>query len=145
MTGRSALVVNSLAGEAPPTKTREESMKSTLLFALALFAAPSFAATPAEMAIKQAVGNIEKQPSHYPHYNALAMAYARRARETSDAQFYAKAEETVQKSFAIAPDNFDGLKVETFLQLERHEYARALEAPLSSIRKFPTMCLSMAT
>jgi tetratricopeptide (TPR) repeat protein len=33
----------------------------------------------------------------------------------------------VRKSFAIAPDNFEGLKVETFLQLERHEYARALE------------------
>jgi len=30
-------------------------MKSTLLFALVLIAAPSFAATPAELAIKQAV------------------------------------------------------------------------------------------
>jgi tetratricopeptide (TPR) repeat protein len=102
-------------------------MKSTLLFALAVFAAPSFAATPAEMAIKQAMGNIEKQPAYYSHYNALAMAYARRARETADTALYAKAEEAVRKSFAIAPDNFEGLKVETFLQLERHEYARALE------------------
>ena len=103
-------------------------MKSTLLFALAVFAAPSFAATPAEMAIKQAMGNIEKQPAYYSHYNALAMAYARRARETADTELYAKAEEAVRKSFAISPDNFEGLKVETFLQLERHEYARALEA-----------------
>jgi tetratricopeptide (TPR) repeat protein len=99
-------------------------MKSTLLFALAVFAAPSFAATPAEMAIKQAMGNIEKQPAYYSHYNALAMAYARRARETADTGLYAKAEEAVRKSFAISPDNFEGLKVETFLQLERHEYAR---------------------
>jgi tetratricopeptide (TPR) repeat protein len=103
-------------------------MKSTLLFALAVFAATSFAATPAEVAIKQAMGNIEKQPSNYSHYNALAMAYARRARETADTALYAKAEEAVRKSFAIAPDNFDGLKMETFLQLERHEYARALAA-----------------
>jgi len=103
-------------------------MRSTLLFALAVFAAPSFAATPAEVAIKQAVGDIEKQPSYYSHYNALAMAYARRARETADSGLYAKAEEAVRKSFAIAPDNFEGLKVETFLQLESHEYARALEA-----------------
>jgi tetratricopeptide (TPR) repeat protein len=80
------------------------------------------------MAIKQAVGDIEKQPSYYSHYNVLAMAYARRARETADSGLYAKAEEAVRKSFAIAPDNFDGLKVKTFLQLERHEYARALDA-----------------
>ena len=103
-------------------------MKSKLLFALAITAAASFAATPAEMAIKQAVGDIEKQPSYYSHYNVLAMAYARRARETADSGLYAKAEEAVRKSFAIAPDNFDGLKVKTFLQLERHEYARALDA-----------------
>jgi tetratricopeptide (TPR) repeat protein len=56
------------------------------------------------------------------------MAYARRARESSDTGLYAKAEEAVRKSFAIAPDNFEGLKVETFLQLERHEYGRALAA-----------------
>ncbi len=103
-------------------------MKSTLLFTLVLLAIPSFAATPAELAIKHAAANIESQPSYYPYYNDLAMAYARRARETSDAQYYAKAEETLRKSFAIAPDNFEGLKVQTFLQLERHEYARALES-----------------
>jgi tetratricopeptide (TPR) repeat protein len=102
-------------------------MKSTLLCALALFAAPSFAATPAEMAIQQALGNIAKQPAHYPYYNALAMAYARRARETADAAFYAKAEESLRKSFAISPANFEGLKVETWLQLGRHEFASALE------------------
>jgi tetratricopeptide (TPR) repeat protein len=112
-------------------------MKSTMLFALAAFAAPSFAATPAEMAIKQAVGNIEKQPSYYSHYNALAMAYARRARETADTALYAKAEEAVRKSFAIAPDNFEGLKVETFLQLERHEYARALEGAAKLNKRVP--------
>jgi tetratricopeptide (TPR) repeat protein len=103
-------------------------MKSTLLFTLALFVAPSFAMTPAEQAIKQASANITAQPSHFQYYNDLAMAYARRARETSDGQFYAKAEETLRKSFAIAPENFEGMKVAAFLQLERHEYARALES-----------------
>lgn len=102
-------------------------MKLTLLFTLALFAAQSFAATPAETAIKQAIGNIEKQPSHYPYYNTLAMAYARRARETSDVQYYAQAEETLRKSFLLAPDNFEGLKVEAWLQLGRHEFSKALE------------------
>jgi tetratricopeptide (TPR) repeat protein len=103
-------------------------MRSIKLFTLALFAASLFAATPAEQAIRQAAADIEKQPAHYAHYNALAMAYARRARETADGQFYAKAEEALGKSFAIAPDNFEGMKVRTFLQLERHEYAGALES-----------------
>jgi tetratricopeptide (TPR) repeat protein len=102
-------------------------MKSTLIFTLALCAASLFAATPAEQAIRQAAESIEKQPAHYPHYNTLAMAYARRARETSDVQFYARAEEALRKSFAIAPDNFEGMKVETLLQLDRHEYAGALQ------------------
>jgi tetratricopeptide (TPR) repeat protein len=56
------------------------------------------------------------------------MAYARRARETSDAQFYARADETLRRSFAIAPGNFEGMKVEALLQLERHEYASALQS-----------------
>jgi len=103
-------------------------MKSTLLFTLMLCATLSFAATPAEQAIKQAAANIATQPSHYPYYNDLAMAYARRARETSDAQFYARADETLRRSFAIAPGNFEGMKVEAFLQLERHEYAIALQS-----------------
>lgn len=112
-------------------------MKSTLILALAVLAAPAFAATPAEKAIKQAAGDIEKQPSYYSHYNALAMAYARRARETGDAGLYAKAEDAVRKSLAIAPDNFEGMKVETFLQLERHEYAHALEAATKLNQRVP--------
>ena len=76
-------------------------MRPTLLFTLPLLACLSFAATPAEMAIKQATASIEKQPDHYPYYNSLAMAYARRGRETSDVEFYSKADETLQKSFAI--------------------------------------------
>jgi len=102
-------------------------MKTTIAFLTILFAAQSYAATPAEMAIQQATANVAKQPDHAPYYNSLAMAYARRARETSDVAYYAKAEETLTKSFAITPDNFEGLKIKTWLQLGRHEFANALE------------------
>lgn len=102
-------------------------MRRLLLLTTALFAVRLFAATPAETAIKQAVGDIEKQPSYYPYCNSLATAYVRRARETSDAAFYAKAEEALRRSFAIAPGNFEGLKIETGAQLGRHEFVRALE------------------
>jgi len=102
-------------------------MKPTLFLTLALFAVPVFAATPAELAIRQATLEIAQQPDFAPFYNALATAYARRARETADPQFYTKAEETLKKSFALAPDNFEGLKVKAWLCLGRHEFANALE------------------
>ncbi len=92
-----------------------------------LLASVSFAATPAEIAIEKAEADVAKHPEHAPYGNALALAYARRARETSDALYYAKAEETLKRSFALAPDNYDGMKAKTVLQLGRHEYAQALE------------------
>jgi tetratricopeptide (TPR) repeat protein len=88
---------------------------------------PAFAATPAETAIRKAQEEVAKRPDYSPSYNALAMAYARRARETSDVAFCAKAEETLKQSFAIAPDNYEGLKVRTWLLLGRHEFAQARE------------------
>jgi len=88
---------------------------------------PAFAVTPAELSIRKAQEEIAKRPDHYAYYNQLAMAYARRARETSDVQFYAKAGETLKKSFALSADNYEGLKVKTWLLLGRHEFAQARE------------------
>jgi tetratricopeptide (TPR) repeat protein len=102
-----------------------------------LLASAAFAATPAETAIQKAQVEISKHPDHAPYYNALAMAYARRARETSDVQFYAQAEETLQRSFAIAPDNYEGLKTQAWLQLGRHEFAKALETATKLNQKTP--------
>ena len=84
--------------------------------------------TPAENAIRKAQAQIAKQPDHVPYYSALAMAYARRARETSDVAFYQKAEETVDQALKLAPDDFETLKVRAWLLLGRHEFAKALEA-----------------
>src|SRR5437763_1495720 len=87
--------------------------------------------TPAEVSIRKAQERIAAQPNHYPWYNALAMAYARRARETSDTSFYAKADDVLKKSFEISPDNFEGLKVKTWLMLGRHEFSRARELAMT--------------
>jgi tetratricopeptide (TPR) repeat protein len=97
----------------------------------------AIAATPSEIAIEKAQAAIVKNPNHAPYYNALAMAYARRAREVSDVQFYAKAEEALQRSFAVEPDNYEGLKTEAWLQLGRHEFAHALETATELNRKTP--------
>jgi len=102
-----------------------------------LFTTVGFAATPAETAIEKAKAEIARHPDHAPYYNALAMAYARRARETSDVQYYAKAEETLGRSFALAPDNYEGLKTQAWLQLGRHEFAKALETATRLNRRTP--------
>src|SRR6516164_5459316 len=86
------------------------------ILTILLFTTVAFAATPAEMAIDKARADVAKHPDHAPYYNVLAMAYARRARETSDVQYYAKAEETLQRSVALAPDNYEGLKTLAWLQ-----------------------------
>jgi tetratricopeptide (TPR) repeat protein len=102
-----------------------------------LLTAAAFGATPAETAIEKAQADIAKHPDHAPSYNVLAMAYARRARETSDVQYYAKAEETLKRSFALAPDNYDGLKTQAWLELGRHEFAKALATATKLNLKVP--------
>ncbi|HJT90284.1 MAG TPA: tetratricopeptide repeat protein [Bryobacteraceae bacterium] len=98
---------------------------------------PRISLSPAEISIHKAQEQIAQKPDHYPYYNALAMAYARRARETSDVAFYGKAEETLKQSFALAPDNYEGLKVKAWLLLGRHEFALALEAARDLNRRMP--------
>ncbi|MDP8991153.1 MAG: hypothetical protein M3N41_13860 [Acidobacteriota bacterium] len=93
--------------------------------------------SPAEISIQKAQEQIAKQPDHVPYYASLAMAYARRARETSDVAYYAKAEETLQRSFKVAPDNFEALKVQAWLLLGRHEFAKALEAATALNQRVP--------
>jgi len=102
-----------------------------------LLATVAFAATPAETAIERAQAKIAAHPDHAPYYNELAMAYARRARETSDVHYYGKAEETLRRSFALAPDNYDGLRTQAWLELGRHEFAKALQTATKLNTKTP--------
>lgn len=112
----------------------------TVLASVAVCAQPAQTATPrspAEISIQKAQEQIAKHPDHAPYYSSLAMAYARRARETSDVSYYAKAEETLQRSFKIDPNDFETLKVKTWLLLGRHEFAKALEAATVLNKRVP--------
>ena len=93
--------------------------------------------SPAERTMAQAKKLIEKNPKDFEAYNALALALSRRARETSDVSFYAQAEEALQKSFAISPDNFDGQRIHVWLLLGKHEFAAALDAAKKLNQKTP--------
>jgi tetratricopeptide (TPR) repeat protein len=93
--------------------------------------------SPAERGMAQARNLIEKNPKDFEAYNALALALSRRARETSDVKFYTEAEETLQRSFEISPDNFDGRRIHVWLLLGKHEFAAALEAAKKLNQRMP--------
>jgi tetratricopeptide (TPR) repeat protein len=93
--------------------------------------------SPAERNMAQARKLIEKNPNDFEAYNSLALAFSRRARETSNVVFYTQGEEALQKSFSISPDNFDGQRIRVWLLLGKHEFAAALEAAKELSRKLP--------
>jgi tetratricopeptide (TPR) repeat protein len=93
--------------------------------------------SPAERTMAQATKLIEKNSKNFEAYNALALALSRRARETSDVKFYDMAEEALQKSNVISPNNFDGARIHVWLLLGKHEFAAALQAAKPLNEKMP--------
>jgi tetratricopeptide (TPR) repeat protein len=93
--------------------------------------------SPAQHSIAAAQKLLDKNPKDFEAYNALALALSRRARETSDVSYYAQAEEALQKSFAISPDNFDGRRIHVWLLLGKHEFAAALNEGKALVKKMP--------
>lgn len=110
---------------------------TSLAIAAQTQAAPGTQLSPAEQSMATAQKLIEKNPKNYEAYNALALGLSRRARETSDVKFYSEAEAALQKSFAIAPGNFDGERIHVWLLLGKHEFATALPAATKLNKKMP--------
>jgi len=112
-----------------------------MLAAAALFAQSNLSVdgklSPAEQSMAVARKQIEKNPRNFESYNALALAQSRRARETSDVRFYNDAEETLQKSFQLSPDNFDGKRIGVWLLLGKHEFAAALAEATKLNKRMP--------
>lgn len=81
----------------------------------------------AEQRIAEAERFIARHPDRADGYNALALALARRARETADSAFYERAESALERSFAAAPANYEGRKARVWVLLGRHEFGRAYE------------------
>lgn len=84
-------------------------------------------ATPGDRQLRAAQGMIEHQASSPGGYNLLAAAYMQKARESGDFSFNVKAEEALGRSFKVAPDNYDALKLRAKLLLSYHRFAEALE------------------
>jgi tetratricopeptide (TPR) repeat protein len=82
--------------------------------------------TPADLRIKAAQNKIKLSPNEPDGYNLLASAYSQKARETGDFSLNARAEEAITSSLAIAPDNYDALKLRAKILLTYHRFADAL-------------------
>jgi tetratricopeptide (TPR) repeat protein len=117
-----------------------KSFAIALIFALVAstaFSEDPKSPSPAERSIAQARRLIEKNPKNFEAYNALALALSRRARETSDVNYYTQAEEALRQSFAISPDNFDGARIQVWLLLGKHEFAAALDRAAKLNKRMP--------
>jgi hypothetical protein len=79
---------------------------SVLLAGGLLLATLSPNATPAERRIAAAETAIAREPGSVRPQVDLAMGLARRARETSDPAFYAKADETLGRALEQTPDDY---------------------------------------
>ncbi len=84
-------------------------------------------ATPADRQVIAAEGVIERQPNAPKGYNLLAVAYMQKARETGDFGFTARADAAIERSFEVAPDNYDAIKLHAYLLLSYHRFREALE------------------
>ena len=70
---------------------------------------------------------IKRAPSEPDGYNLLCAAYIQKARDTGDFTFNAKAEKALNHSFAVAADNYDGIKLKATLLLTYHRFGETLE------------------
>jgi tetratricopeptide (TPR) repeat protein len=93
--------------------------------------------TPAEQAAAAARAVIERDPGVADGHNQLALALARRARETSDPEHYREAERAITRALAIAPGNFESRKLRAWVLLGRHEFQQALDLAMSLNREMP--------
>ncbi|MBI4527705.1 MAG: tetratricopeptide repeat protein [Deltaproteobacteria bacterium] len=93
--------------------------------------------SPAEQKIAQARRAIAANPNDYQAHNALALALARRARETGDPAFYDHAEAAIRDASRLMPDNLDSEKLSIWVLLGKHDFAKALDRARALNKKVP--------
>ena len=93
--------------------------------------------SPAERNMAESQSLIRDKPAQYSGYNLLTTALVRRARETSDARYYAQADEYVKKSLQLAPNNFDTKKIQVSILLGEHEFPAALDLAKALNKQVP--------
>jgi tetratricopeptide (TPR) repeat protein len=100
-------------------------------------ARPSVGPSRAEQSIAEAQKAIAANPTQYQGFNLLAAAFVRRAEENSDASFYSSAEAAIQKSWQLAPDNFETERLRISILLGEHDFQTALDAAQKLNQRVP--------
>jgi tetratricopeptide (TPR) repeat protein len=129
---------SSLTSLWPPVETRRghslpfsPGMAPVIAALFCLLTAPGQTApaivSPAGQAVAAAQQAIEREPQNYQNYNNLALAFIRRAKETTDAAFYDAAQDAVKKSLRLSPGDFETRKLQVSIFLGRREFAQALK------------------
>lgn len=125
----------------------------TVLTTLALCCACAFAPaqaddTPAERAIKAAEARIATLATagapRAEALNGLALALTRRARETSDTDFYDQAHAVLDRARKIEPDHRDTQRTRIWVWLGEHEFKRAFDAALALHKNNPDDLMTLA-
>jgi tetratricopeptide (TPR) repeat protein len=108
-----------------------------LIVVCSLSVAGELPLSPAQKRIAAAEAAIRKETARWQHHNDLALALARRARETGDPAWYQKADKAIQESLRLAPGNFEAAKLRVWVLLGKHEFSAAREAALELNRRAP--------
>lgn len=101
--------------------------------------AASARATLSDRQLRAAQDTIERAPADPKGYNLLCAAYLKKARETGDFGFNARAEAALNRSLELSSsaDNYDALGLKATLLLASHRFDEALEVARRAQRSRP--------
>jgi tetratricopeptide (TPR) repeat protein len=100
--------------------------------------------SPAELRIAQVQQAIAADPDNAESYAELAIALARRARETADPTWYDRAQRAAEESLERAPGNLAGERARIWVLLGKHEFADARNRAEALNRRVPDDLLTYA-
>ena len=82
--------------------------------------------TPAERSIAEARSLVEKYPDSADAHSRLAMAFAKRGRETADPSYYEQGLESAARALELDATSLDARRNEVWLLLGLHDFEKAL-------------------
>jgi len=100
--------------------------------------------TPAERAIEQAERWIDRKPDQPRSHAALAMAFARRARETAEMDYYERGHEALARAFELDPESLEAARAKAWLLLGQHRFAEGLKVAEAVQKRVPDDLLTYA-
>lgn len=80
---------------------------------------------------------LASDPKGFQNYNDLAAGLCRKGRDMADLSLYKEAEVAVDRSLALSPNNYDGMKLRVSVLLGKHEFQAALKLAQDLNKKIP--------